>query len=69
MQFREAIRSLSAALNVGYSVENAMREAFRDLQLLYEKEDYIIREFRYMLRQLEMNLPVENVWKEFAPSI
>lgn len=66
MQFREAIRSLSAALNVGYSVENAMREAFRDLQLLYEKEDYIIREFRYMLRQLEMNLPVETVWKEFA---
>lgn len=66
MQFKEAIRSLSAALNVGYSVENAMREAFRDLQLLYEKEDYIIREFRYMLRQLEMNLPVETVWKEFA---
>lgn len=66
LQFREAIRSMSSALNVGYSVENAMREAFRDLQLLYEKNDYIMKEFCYMIRQLEMNLPVENIWKEFA---
>lgn len=66
LQFKEAIQSLSAALNVGYSVENAMRETFRDLQLLYKKEDFIMKEFRYMIRQLEMNLPVETIWKEFA---
>ena len=65
-QFQEANLSVSAALNVGYSVENAMREAFRDLQLMYKKDDFIIKEFQYMLRQLEMNLPVEVIWKEFS---
>lgn len=66
IQFKEAIQSMSAALNVGYSVENAMREAWKDLQLLYKKEEPILQEFRYMIRQLEMNLTVEAILKEFA---
>jgi len=66
LQFKEAIQSLSAALNVGYSVENAMRETWKDLQLLYKKEETILREFGYMIRQLEMNLTVEAILKEFA---
>ncbi|MBQ8559786.1 MAG: type II secretion system F family protein [Tyzzerella sp.] len=66
MQFKEAIQSLSAALNVGYSVENAMRETWKDLQLLYKNDERILGEFRYMIRQLEMNLTVEVILKEFA---
>lgn len=66
LQFKEAIQSLSAALNVGYSLENAMREACKDLQLLYKKEARIVQEFRYMIRQLEMNVAVETVLREFA---
>lgn len=57
---------MSAALNVGYSVENAMREAWKDLQLLYKKEDIIVREFRYMVHQLDMKLAVERILHEFA---
>lgn len=66
LQFKEAILSMSAALNVGYSVENAMRETWKDLQLLYKKEEMILQEFRYMVRQLEMKLPVERIFQEFA---
>lgn len=66
LQFKEGIQSLSAALNVGYSVENAMREAWKDLQLLYQKEEPILREFSYMTRQLDMNIPIETVLQEFA---
>lgn len=66
MQFKEAIQSLAAALNVGYSVENAMRETLRDLQMLYKKEEQIVREFRYMIRQLEMNITIETVLGELA---
>ena len=66
MQFKEAIQSLSAALNVGYSVENAMRETWKDLQLLYQNDERILGEFRYMIRQLDMNLTVEAILKEFA---
>lgn len=57
---------MAAALNVGYSVENAMREAWKDLQLVYKKEELILREFRYMIRQLEMNITLETILKEFS---
>ena len=66
LQFKETIQSLSAALNVGYSVENAMREAVKDLKGLYKKEDTILRELTYMIRQLQMNVTAETVLKEFV---
>lgn len=66
LQFKEAIQSLSAALNVGYSVENAMREVWKELPLLYQKEERILKEFHFMIRQMEMNLPMETILKEFA---
>ena len=66
LQFKEAIQALSTALNVGYSLENAMKETMKDLQLIYKKDELILREFGYMLHQLEMNLPVERVLNEFA---
>ncbi len=66
LQFKEAIQSLSAALNVGYSVENAMRETIKDLKGIYKKDDIILREFSYMIRQLQMNVSVETVLQNFA---
>ena len=66
LQFKEAIQSISVALNVGYSAENAIKEALVDLQLIYPKEAKIRKEFCYMLRQLEMNLPLEQIFAEFA---
>ena len=53
LQCKEAIQSMATALNVGYSVENAMRETWKDLQLLYQKDEVILQEFRHMrLREL-----------------
>ena len=69
LQFRDAIRAMSSALNVGYSVENSMREAFKELRLLYQKDDFIMKEFHYMIRQLEMNISVETIWKEFSARV
>lgn len=66
MQFKECIRALSAALNVGYSVENAMREAIKDLKRIYKKEELIIRELTFMTRQLQMNVTAEQVLQDFA---
>ena len=39
LQFKEAVQALATALNVGYSVENAMREALKDLQVIYKKDE------------------------------
>lgn len=69
VQFKEAAQSLAAALNVGYSVENAMRETLKDLQMLYKKDEQILGEFRYMIRQLDMNITVETALKQFAARV
>lgn len=66
MEFKEAILSLSAALNAGYSIENAFAEAIKDLHLLYGEESYIIPEFAYILHQIKMNRTVESAIEEFA---
>lgn len=66
LQFKDAIHAISAALNVGYSVENSIREAQKELEILYKKEDPILREFRYMVRRLDMNVTAENVLLELA---
>lgn len=66
LQFKEAIQAWSVALNVGYSAENALREAQKDLQVIYSKEEPILLEFHYMIRQLDMNLTLEHILKEFS---
>lgn len=66
LQFKEAIQSLSAALNVGYSVENAMRETIKDLKTMYKNNDAILKEFAFMVRQVQMNVPVEVALCDFA---
>ena len=69
IQFKEAIQSLSMALNVGYSVENAMCETVKDLKRIYKKGNPILREFGVMIRQLQMNRTAEQVLGEFAERI
>lgn len=65
-QFRQGILCLSSALNAGYSIENAFLEASSDLELMYTKEEDIIREFRWMNQQLALNKNVEDVLLELA---
>lgn len=60
-QFRTGIQTMAAALNVGYSVENAIRETAKDMKPLFKKECRIRREFARMIHQLDMNQTVEQV--------
>lgn len=66
LQFKEAIQSISAGLNVGYSVENALREACTDLKGMYRKDEMILKELTYMVRQMQMNVTAETALQEFA---
>ena len=68
-QFQDALQSLEAQLNVGYSMENAIKEVQRDLQIRYDKKTLIVREFTYMARQLNLNVTAEIAWKDFAARI
>lgn len=66
LEFREGLISLSSALNAGYSIENSIREAVKDLHLIYDKDALIIREFEYIVSQLSMNKTVEEALNELA---
>lgn len=66
MQFRDGILSISAALNAGYSMENAILQAKEDLKLMYEEDALIITEFQYMIHQLKNNQTVEEVFWDFS---
>lgn len=66
LQFKEAIQAMSTALRVGYSVENAVREADKELKRMYRPDAKILREFQYMIHQLDMNITLENILRDFA---
>lgn len=66
LQFKEAIQSLSAGLNVGYSVENALCEACKELKGMYRKDEMILRELTHIIRQLHINVTAESALQEFA---
>lgn len=68
-QFQNALQSLQAQLNVGYSMENGIKEVQRELKLLYSVKTVIVREFTYMTRQLNLNISAEQVWTEFAERV
>ena len=59
IQFKEMIQTISAALNTGYSIENAIKESQRELMLLYSEKAPISREMMILVRELRMQVPVE----------
>ena len=65
-QFRDSIQVLASALKAGYSVENAIREAGKDISPVYSEETRIRKEFERMERQMDMNMSAEEVLKGFA---
>lgn len=69
LEFKETILSISNALNAGYSIENSLTEAEKDLELLYEGNSYMIKELAYMRYQLSLNHTIEMVFQEFAQRV
>jgi tight adherence protein B len=65
-QFQDGIKAVSAALNAGYSVENAFREGKKDLSLLYDSEAPIMQEFQKIIRGLDSNERLEKLLFDFA---
>lgn len=66
IQLKDAFQSISASLEAGYSVENAWREARKELLLLYPEEAEIVQEFTRMEHQLNNHISMEEILKEFA---
>lgn len=65
-QFRDSIQAVASVLKAGYSVENAIREAGRDIVPLYTENTRIRREYERMTHQLDMNMTAEDVLSGLA---
>ncbi|MDE7359180.1 MAG: type II secretion system F family protein, partial [Lachnospiraceae bacterium] len=61
LQFKDLVLALSANVKAGYSIENAMRESYRDVELLYGADSPVCLEVRHMLRGLENNMILEKL--------
>lgn len=65
-QFKDGIQAVAAGLKAGYSVENAIRGAGRDMAPMYGPDKRIRKEFSLMIRQLDMNMAAGAVLEAFA---
>lgn len=61
LQFKDMILSVSANQKAGYSVENAVRESYKDMELLYGRESMICKEILHIVRGLDNNIPLEKL--------
>lgn len=66
LQFRDMINSISVSLNSGYSIENSLKDANREILILYGKNSYIHNEINIMLKKLAINIPIEKIFSDFA---
>lgn len=65
-QFMDGMQMVTASLQAGYSVENAIREAVRELARVYEADSFIISEFRMMEAQLSMSRSIEELFADLG---
>ena len=64
--FRDVLSSLHTAMAAGYSVENGIAEAARDVRKLYGPEDEMARELERMSMQLRLQIPAEQLFEELG---
>ena len=66
VQLQESLRMLSAALEAGRSLENAICGVCEEMERQGTDDSLVGREFYRMRQQLALNWPVERVWQSFA---
>ena len=66
IEFRDAMNSMSAALAAGYSMENAVTEAHRDLSLLYGEDRVILRELKGIRTRVDLGVPLDDLFYELG---
>lgn len=66
VQFRDCILSVTASLQAGYSVENAMLESIHDMEIIHGRDSVIYRELILIRRGMRINISLEELLTEFG---
>ena len=65
-EFKDFCNVLSNNLAVGYSFENALSNSINESRDLYGKNSYMVKELRIVANKVNINIPVEKAFMEFA---
>ena len=65
-EFVDTLRSISAALLAGFSIENAWKEAEKEILALYGKKSYMYQEVKEMNCSISLNQPLEALLADFS---
>ena len=60
-RFLAGMELVTMSLKTGYAVENAFREAYRELRRLYPEDDFIVVEFGHIVRGVDLNETIESM--------
>ena len=61
IQFKDMILSVAANQKAGYSIENAFRESYRDMEMLYGAKSLVCMEIRHIMAGLDNNVVLEKL--------
>lgn len=67
--FKDGLQVIRNALQSGYSLENAFREAVSEIVFLYGKNSCIFREFSEIIRLIDVNVPIEDAFHNFSVKV
>lgn len=66
LAFKDALVCLENSLAVGYSPESSVRESVKSLEQLHGRDHDICREFRVMVKQMDLGTGMEEVFLDFG---
>lgn len=66
LHFRDFLTSLHATAEAGYSLENGVRFSAKEIEKRYGEKDVLSVELRGILRQMELQRPVETLFWELG---
>lgn len=61
VEFKDAMDGMISALVAGYSMENAVTEAYHDLQLMYGRETPMLLELKDIQQKLRLKKPLDEL--------
>lgn len=65
-QFKEMIVELNTSLQAGYSLENAIRETYKDMLCIYGRQTLISNELYVMTKKLDNNFLLEEIFQDLG---
>lgn len=68
-QFRDVLNALGAGIAAGYSLENAVLEAGKDMNRIHGPDREISREMAYMAAQMRVSVPVEKLFYDLGVEV